>query len=69
MPCCLERAQGAVSNLLNSQSAFYAFGFDLLFHPEDGGGMFVRSVVISPEYTALDSRRPYSLLKYIIWIY
>jgi hypothetical protein len=61
MPCCLERARRTGCNLLDSPPALHASILKM--------EAFARSFGLSPEYTALDSRRPYSLLKYIIWIY
>jgi hypothetical protein len=37
------------------------FYLGLLFHPEDDGDMFVRNAGLSLNYTALETRRPYSL--------
>jgi hypothetical protein len=34
--------------------------FGLLFDPEDADDLFLRNVVLNPNYTALQPRRPYS---------
>jgi hypothetical protein len=40
--------------------AFVGFLLGLLFDPEDEGDMFLRNIGLSPYYTALQARRPYS---------
>jgi hypothetical protein len=57
----LAEAGRKIVKLAQLAACFCWFLLGLLFKHEDGSGMFLQNVGLSPEYWVLQSRRPYSM--------